>query len=505
MLAPGFFPHPVTEPVRLIQTHISYVFLTGEYAYKLKKPVNFGFLDFTDLEQRHHFCCEELRLNQRGAPELYLEVLPICQQANEFQLGGDGVAVEYAIKMRQFPDEALLSNVFERGGLTPELVKTLAGVVARYHAGAETNDYIRSFGKVAQIRKAFDENYAQTEQYIGGPQTQIQFEQTRAYSDRFFTENVALFASRMQNNFIRACHGDLHLGNICYWQDKLMLFDCIEFNEPFRLVDVMYDVAFMVMDLQAKQRPDLANIFLNTYIEQTGDWEGLQVLPLYISRQAYVRAKVTSFLLSDPAIPEAAKQTASHTAAMYYRLAWQCTQPQSGKIFLMSGLSGAGKTTVARQLAQQTGAIHIRSDAVRKHLAGIRLNQRGDESGQFGSGIYTSEMTQKTYDRLQELALLLVKQGWIVILDAKYDRQALRQPVITQAESNHLAVKILHCIAPLEVLSDRLNARQGDIADATADLLTDQIKSTEAFNEAEQAKVNPIYTDQDIAAQLAHL
>jgi uncharacterized protein len=503
MLDSGFFSHSVTEPVRLIQTHISYVILTGEYAYKLKKPVNFGFLDFTDLEQRHHFCCEELRLNQRGAPELYLEVLPICQQANGFQLGGDGVAVEYAIKMRQFPDEALLSNVFEQGGLTPELVKTLAGVVAQYHVGAETNDYIRSFGEVAQIRKAFDENYAQTEQYIGGPQTQVQFEQTRAYSDRFFTENDALFASRMQNNRIRACHGDLHLGNICYWQNQLMLFDCIEFNEPFRLVDVMYDVAFMVMDLQAKQRPDLANIFLNTYIEQTGDWEGLQVLPLYISRQAYVRAKVTSFLLNDPAFSESAKQTASEVAAMYYQLAWQCAQSQSGKIFLMSGLSGAGKTTVARQLAQQTGATHIRSDAVRKHLAGIDLDQRGDQGGQFGSGIYTPEMTQKTYDRLQELAILLAKQGWTVILDAKYDRQALRQPVITQAESNHLAVKILHCTAPLEVLRDRLNARQGDIADATADLLTDQIKVTEAFTETEQAKVNPIYTDQDIATQLA--
>lgn len=505
MLAPGFFPHPVVEPIRLIQTHISYIFLTGEYAYKLKKPVNFGFLNFTTLEQRQHFCREELRLNQRGAPELYLEVLPICQQADRFQLAGDGIAVEYTIKMRQFPDDALLSNIFEQGELTPELVQTLAGVVAQYHVGAETSDYIRSFGEVAQIRQAFDENYAQTEQYVGGPQTQAQFEQTRDYSDRFFSQNQALFASRVQNNCIRACHGDLHLGNVCYWQNQLMLFDCIEFNEPFRFVDVMYDVAFMVMDLQAKQRPDLANLFLNTYIEQTGDWEGLQVLPLYISRQAYVRAKVTSFLLNDPAVSEAAKQTASQTAAMYYRLSWQSTQAQAGKIFLMSGLSGAGKTTVARQLAPQIGAIHIRSDAVRKHLAGIPLNQRGDQSGQFGSGIYTPEMTQKTYDRLQELALLLAKQGWSVILDAKYDRQALRQPVMTEAESHHLTVKILRCTAPLEVLRDRLNARQGDIADATAELITDQIKAAEPFTAAEQARAIEVNTVQDIPSQLTNI
>ncbi len=505
MLNPSFFPHSVVEPIRLIQTHISYILLTGEYAYKLKKPVNFGFLDFTTLEQRQHFCSEELRLNQRGAPELYLEVLPICQQADSFKLGGDGVIVDYTVKMRQFPDDALLSNLFEQGKLTPELVQTLAGVVAEYHAGAETSDYIRSFGEVAQIRQAFDENYAQTEQYIGGPQTQEQFEQTHAYSDRFFSQNQALFASRIQNNCIRACHGDLHLGNVCCWHNQLMLFDCIEFNEPFRFVDVMYDVAFMVMDLQAKQRPDLANVFLNAYIEQTGDWSGLQVLPLYISRQAYVRAKVTSFLLNDPAVSPNAKQTASDTAGMYYRLAWQSTQAPTGRIFLMSGLSGAGKTTVARQLAGQIGAIHIRSDAVRKHLAGIPLNQRGDQGGQFGSGIYTPEMTQKTYDRLQELALLLAKQGWSVILDAKYDRQALREPVMTQAESNHLAVKILHCTAPLEVLRDRLNARQGDIADATADLLTDQINATEAFTAVEQTKAIEINTAQDIPSQLTNI
>jgi uncharacterized protein len=505
MLDPGFFPHAVAEPIRLIQTHISYILLTGEYAYKLKKPVNFGFLDFTTLEQRQHFCGEELRLNQRGAPELYLEVLPICQQADGFELGGDGIAVDYALKMRQFPDDALLSNLFEQGKLTPELVQTLAGVVAQYHAGAETSDYIRRFGEVAQIRQAFDENYAQTEQYIGGPQTQAQFEQTRIYSDRFFSQNQALFASRIQNNCIRACHGDLHLGNICYWQNQLMLFDCIEFNEPFRFVDVMYDVAFMVMDLQAKQRPDLANVFLNAYSEQTGDWEGLQVLPLYISRQAYVRAKVTSFLLSDPAVSQEAKQTASDVAAMYYRLAWQSAQAKAGRIFLMSGLSGAGKSTVARQLAQQIGAIHIRSDAVRKHLAGIPLNCRGDQSGEFGSGIYTPEMTQKTYDRLRELALLLAKQGWTVILDAKYDRQALRQPVISEAESTGLAVKILHCTAPLEVVRDRLNARQGDIADATADLLADQIKTAEAFTPTEQVKVIEIRTDAEIASQLAQV
>lgn len=502
MLEPGFYPHPVTEPIQLIQTHISYVLLTGDYAYKLKKPVNFGFLDFTHLEQRHHFCLEELRLNQRGAPQLYLEVLPICQQGDTWRLGGSEPAVEYTVKMRQFPTTALLSNLFERGELTPQLLQTLALVVAQYHAGAETNDYIQSFGQVDRIRQAFDENYAQTEQYIGAPQTQEQFDRTRDYSDRFFSERAGLLQQRRQSGWIRACHGDLHLGNICYWQQQMMLFDCIEFNEPFRFVDVMYDLGFMVMDLTARDRPDLANIFLNTYVEQTGDWEGLQVLPLYVSRQAYVRAKVTSFLLNDPGIAESAKEAASQTAARYYRLAYQSTQSQSGQILLMSGLSGSGKTTVARLLAQQIGAVHIRSDAVRKHLAGIELNQRGDDDGSYGGGIYTPEMTQKTYDRLLELALLLAGQGFSIILDAKYDRQADRQAVITQAKLQNLRVKIVQCTAPMELLRDRLNTRKGDIADATAAILADQLKSYEGFTEAEQTYVISIDTSCDLISQL---
>jgi uncharacterized protein len=505
MLEPGFYPHGVTEPIQLIQTHISYVLLTGEYAYKIKKPVNFGFLDFTELEQRHHFCLEELRLNQRGAPQLYLEVLPINQQQGAWHLGGSGETVEYTLKMRQFPTAALLSNMFVQGELTPELLQTLARVVAQYHAGAETSDYIQSFGQVDRIRQSFDENYAQTISYIGGPQTQEQFDLTQAYSDRFFQERANLFEQRRQNGWIRACHGDLHLGNICYWQQQMLLFDCIEFNEPFRFVDTMYDVGFMVMDLIARDRPDLANIFLNTYIEQTGDWEGLQLLPLYVSRQAYVRAKVTSFLLNDPGIAEDVKQKARETAAGYYQLAWQSTQTQSGQILIMSGLSGSGKSTVARLLAQKIGAIHIRSDAVRKHLAGIGLDQRGTTDGAFGSGIYTPEMTQKTYDRLLELALLLAGQGFSIILDAKYDRQAHRQAVIDQAKSQQLGLKIVQCTTAIEQLRDRLQARQGDIADATADLLPEQLKAYEELTAAEQAYEFRIDTSQALMPQIQPL
>lgn len=497
MLKPDFYPHPVKEPIELIQTHVSYVFLTGDYVYKAKKPVNFGFLDYSTLEKRLHFCQEEIRLNQRGAAEIYLGYFPITQAGEKYILNGEGEAVDYVLKMVQFPQETLLSNVFEAGKLTEETMMELGRIVAKFHAQSPSSDYIRTFGEVAKIRESIDENYDQTEKYIGIAQTQAQFDQTRQFTDRFFAERQALLESRIQNNWIRECHGDLHIRNICLWNDKILLFDCIEFNEPFRFVDVMFDVAYAIMDMDIRQRPDLANAYLNTYIEQTGDWEGLQVLPLYLSRQSYVRAKVISFLLDDPGIPAEEKDKAAKTAAEYYTLAWQYTQPKPGKIILMSGISGSGKSSVAKHLARQFNAIQIRSDAVRKHLAGIPLDEKGSEA------IYSPEMTEKTYSRLQELGIVLAKEGYTVILDAKYDRINLRQAVITQAQQAGIPIEIYHCTAPVDVVRDRLSARSGDISDATVDLLEKQLAAVEDFTESEKAFVKTIDTTQDWQTQLS--
>jgi uncharacterized protein len=492
LLKPESYPHPVSEPIQLFQTHVSYVLLTGEVVYKLKKPVNFGFLDFSTLEKRHHFCQEELRLNARGAAKLYLEVVPIAQSGETFHLGSDGEVVEYAVKMQQFPQETLLSEMFDRGLLTESLVQDLAKELANFHRKSQTDDSIRSFGTVEKIRQAFDENYDQSVGYIDRAQTQAQWDATKAYTDRFFVEKESIFQSRILADKIRECHGDIHLRNIAYWNNEMLLFDCIEFNEPFRFVDTMYDLAFVCMDLDARGRRDLSNLLMNTYLEQTGDWEGAQVLPLYLSRQAYVRAKVTSFLLDDPAIPDDVKQASAKTAADYYTLAYDYTQSQTGQIFLMSGLSGSGKSTTAQQIARHTHAIHLRSDAVRKHLAGIPIEQRGDDS------IYSREMTEKTYDRLRDLGVLLASQGFTVILDAKYDRQALREAVI--GRSAGIPVTILHCEAPLSVLQERVRDRTGDIADATVDVLAEQ--TFEPFSPAEMSCVKPIDTTQSVADQL---
>ncbi len=487
MLEPSFYPHWTQDIIELVQTHTAYVLLTGRYAYKVKKPVDYGFLNYATLTARKHYVEEELRLNKRTAAAIYIDAVPIYQIGEIFSLSGDGKPVEYVVKMHQFPANSLFSDLLDQGQLTPELMRSLAHQVADFHDRAITNEYIQSFGIVEKLRPAFEENYLQSQSYIGRGQTQKQLQETKAYTDEAFTKWQECFQNRIKHNKIRECHGDLHLRNICLWKNKIFLFDCIEFNEAFRYVDTMYDVAFTVMDCDARGHHDLGYAFLNTYLEDTGDWEGLEVLPLYLSRQAYVRAKVTSFLLDRSNMSVDQTQHLQTQAQAYYTLAWRYTQPQSGRLILMSGLSGSGKSTVARKLACLIGAIHIRSDAVRKHLADIPLQQRGDAS------LYTPVLTQQTYDRLCDLGIRLATLGYTVILDAKYDRINNRQRVLNQAKAVNVSAAILVCTAPLAVLRQRLQQRTDDIADATAELLTSQQATSEALTKDENSLA--IYLD----------
>jgi uncharacterized protein len=482
---PNFYPHPVTSPVEIQQTHSSIVFLAGHFAYKLKKPVNYGFLDFSTLAKRKECLDRELFLNRLIAPDIYLEVLAITESGGKISWNGAGEIVEYVLKMNRFPQECLLSQRFDRGELTAVEIEALGKKIALFHRHARTDEYIREFGRIETIRHAFDENYQQTEKYIGSVQTERQFEETKAFTDRFFRVHGDWLGERAAKGMIRECHGDLHLNNICLWHGVIQLFDRIEFNESFRFVDTMYDVAFTAMDLTARGRPDFSNLFLNTYLERTGDWEGLKVLPLYLTRQAYVRAKVNSFLLNGDTFSE----TIQATARQYYRLAWEYTRPRSGRLIVMSGLSGAGKSTVARAIAREIDAIVIRSDAVRKHLAGIDLDERGSQE------IYTPEMSQKTFDRLLQLAALLLPLGYAVILDARYDRAAWRQPLGDLARSLGVPFSIVHCHAPLPVLIERIEARRGDISDANTEILLAQVEKTEPFTAAEQPYLISIDTE----------
>ncbi|MDX1976751.1 MAG: AAA family ATPase [Pseudanabaenaceae cyanobacterium bins.68] len=480
MLQADFYSHPVDTEIRLIQTHISFVILTGEFAYKVKKAVNFGFLDFSSLDQRRFFCAEELRLNSRLAPQLYLEVLPIYLAGDRYGFSSEGGIAEYTVKMRQFDQANLLSNLFAQDQVTAAQVQEIGIQLAKFHTQAETSPEITAFGSSAAVRQVAEDNYHSTAKYIGIAQTQLQFDQTRAFTEQCFSQQEHLFEQRQHQGKIKECHGDLHLKNICLYGGNVQIFDCIEFNQAFRNSDVVYDAAFLVMDLEFRGRRDLANLFLNTYLEQSGDYSALALLPLYLSMRAYIRAKVTSFLLDDPNIAPDLKQSAQIEATAYYTLAWQYTQTGTGSLILMCGLSGTGKSTVAAGLAPKVQAIQIRSDAVRKHLGGIPLNSRGDQQ------LYSPEMTSKTYQTLIDYGVTLARAGFRVILDAKFDQVEQRSQALAQAAG--IPVKILYCQADQATLTQRLSDRAAantDIADATADLLSSQIANFATFTAQE--------------------
>lgn len=502
MLQPDFYPHPVQTPVQLLQTHISYVFLTGEFAYKVKKPTQFGLLDFSTLEQRAYFCQEELRLNRRLSPDLYLAVLTIYKEGKD---GGyclntppypGAEIVDYALQMQQFDQDGLFSHLLNQGQLTAAHLQQLGQLVARFHGAATTSPEIQANGTLESLQAIDEENYTLTQAFIGQSQTREQWQQTRSFTQHFWRDHQDWL--RQRQGKIRECHGDLHLNNVCLYQDQIQIFDCIEFCREFRNIDVIYDVAFMVMDLDFHDRPDLANIFLNTYLEKTGDYAGALLLPAYLSMRATIRGNVNSMTAQNTPAPDHDASSPWQTAKDYFALAHEYTQLQPGRILLMSGLSGSGKSTVARHLAPQFRAIHIRSDAVRKHLAGVPL----DQSGMDQVNIYTSAMTQRTYQRLAEWGISLAQMGWTVILDAKYDRVELREQVITQAALAHIPVQILFCTAPVAELRSRLQNRQGDISDATPDILSSQQQTFQNFTTVEKSKLTQFATHQDLDAQL---
>ncbi|MBE9204733.1 AAA family ATPase [Synechocystis salina LEGE 06099] len=487
-----FYPHRVQKPIQCLQTHCSVVFLTGKYAYKLKKPVDLGFLDYSTPAKRKHFLEEELRLNSPVAPDIYQEVLAVELKDNQWQWqekeepAGDNdnsQPKDYLLKMAQFPQDCLFLSLFEQGKLSSQDIIALAKRVAEFHQGTVTNAEITSFGDPEVIWQSVSANFAATEKYLGIAQETDKYQQIRQFSENFYQSQEQIFRERQAMGKIRECHGDLHLRNLCQWRGKIQLFDRIEFNQPFRFVDVMYDIAFTVMDLQAKGRTDWAYLFLNTYLEQTGDWHGLQVLPFYLCRQAYVRAKVTSFLLDDANLTKVEKEQALGTAKDYYHLAWQYSQQGQQikrEIVLMAGLSGSGKSTVAQHLGQLLPAVHIRSDAVRKHLGGVNLDKPGK------ANLYSKAMTEKVYHQLLDLATLVVNSGFNIILDAKFDRVSWRSPIVEFALREQLSLTIINCDAPIEVLTKRLQCRRGDISDANETLLLLQALDWEDFTESEE-------------------
>jgi aminoglycoside phosphotransferase family enzyme len=391
-LARSIGSRPGAGAAQVLQTHISYVLLTGAYAYKIKKAVAFGFLDFSTLASRRHFCEQELHLNRRLAPELYLGVVPITGSVGAPKLGGRGEPLDYAVKMREFPQSELASALLARDQIVGGDIDALAAKVAAFHAAVDVADAAGPFGTPDGILRLALQNIEEIAPLVAADAERRQMESLRIWTGREHARRRDAFRGRREQGFVRECHGDLHLGNIARIDGELVIFDCIEFNEEMRWIDVMSEIAFAVMDLDHRARPDLASRFLNAYLERTGDYAGLAVLPFYLAYRALVRAKVALLRAAQGADGAGAGLDEAHG---YLQLASRYAEPEQPALIVTHGLSGSGKTTLTGALLERIGAVRIRSDVERKRMHGLAALERTDAS--LEGGMYAPAATRLTF------------------------------------------------------------------------------------------------------------
>lgn len=480
--SPSIYPDNPKE-VRVFETHISYLFFTGTYVYKVKKPVDFGFLDFTTLEKRRFFCQQEVRLNSRLSPDVYLGVEEIRDEDGRISLGGSGKTVEYAVKMRELPSEGMLSWLVSEGQATPELMDKMAFKVALFHREAETSSEIAEFGNISVIKKNLQENFIQTAPYVGRTVIKDQHDFISARARDFIENNRGIFTKRKNDGRIRDCHGDMHLGSICIEGECVQIFDCIEFNERFRYSDTAADVAFLLMDLEFNHRFDLSTAFTRSYIRYSGDTDLPLVLRFYKSYRAYVRGKVTSFLLDEKEVSEEQKIRAVATARRYFGLAYSYFMQPT--LIIMSGLTGTGKSAVAAMLGDATGAPIVRSDVVRKRLAGVPIDEHKYEG--YEKGIYAKGFSEKTYAEAHREASELLKAGRSVIIDASYKSRAERERAASLARERGTRFFIIECVCDEETARSRLTRRmeEKEVSDGRWEIYGRQKKEFEKVTDNE--------------------
>ncbi|MBI1884822.1 MAG: AAA family ATPase [Chloroflexi bacterium] len=481
LLDPAAYPHPV-DGVELIQTHISYVFLAGDYVYKVKKPVDFRFLDYSTLRKRLYYCHQEVRLNSRLCPDTYLGVVAIREQGGAVRVEGPGRVLEYAMKMRRLPQERMLDRLLATGEADRTMVERLAERLARFHAGSESSPRIARYGDWA-IRFAWRENFQQWADFVGETLTAEQDRLLRSYVRHFLRRNRDLMRRRRDTLRIRDCHGDLRSDSVCL-VDGVCIYDRIEFSRRLRYTDVAGDVGFLAMDLEYRGRPDLAGALVARYGDASGDRELLRVLDFYRCYRACVRGKVEGFRLRQPEAGAREKRQALQAARRYFALACRYGERDRPLLIIMCGLTATGKSTLAQALSDELGVEVVSSDLVRKELAGVGPSERRFEP--FGRGIYASRFSDRTYRALLRRAEGVLAGGGDAIVDASFARRRHRAWAKRTAERQGARFLCVECRAGDATVRQRLEERLrqgGDPSDARWEIYVGQKAIFEAVDE----------------------
>jgi aminoglycoside phosphotransferase family enzyme len=485
LLRADAYQHPVDSP-RLLETHISWVLLTGRYAYKIKKPLDFGFLDFSTLEKRNHFCNEELRLNRRFAPDLYLDLVPVCRDGERLSLGGSGEIVDYAVRMQEFEQSCLLDHELEAGAFDAGDAAELGDRVAVLHAGlpVASPDAAGEPGSPQSLQAAVVQNFEQIAPYLQDDALREQLATVECWSRAWMQDNGGQLQQRVSDGMVRECHGDLHLGNIARIDGRYLPFDCIEFNDDFRLFDVQGEIGFLCMDLQQRGHQELAQRCFNAYLERGGDYPGVPLTRFYRCYFAVVRAKV-ALLAHEPPLTEDTPAWATYRA--YMDLASSYASSRSPSLLLMHGVSGSGKSTVAEAMSTLLPAVRLRADVERKRLFGLEALAKSDSEA--GGGIYSAAAGEKTFAQLLKMAGAVLRGGETCIVDATFLAAHRRAQFAALAAELGIRHWIISCEATGELLQERVAQRAlngSDASEADLEVLAAQLAASEALSASEQ-------------------
>ncbi len=479
-----------SEPV-LLETHISWVLLAGAFAYKIKKPVDLGFLDFSTLEKRQHCCEEEVRLNRRLAPDYYLGVVPITREWDSWHLEGGGTVVEYAVKMKRFDTRQQLDALLARGELRGDQIDAFARLLADFHLHRAAT--VSDRGGASQACAPARDNFSHISR-LRGDSLPAGFRELGQWNEYACESLRPFMEARRKEAWIRECHGDLHLGNMAWVEDRPLIFDCIEFNPDLRWIDVMSEVAFLVMDLRARGEEGLAWRFLNCYLERTGDYRGLRLMPFYLVYRAMVRAKISAIRSSQIRNGEegvAAEQAFNH----YLELAQGFSRATRPRLVITHGLSGSGKSTFSAGLMEKGGFIRIRSDVERKRLFGLDALEPAQAAPQ--SGIYTAQTSAVVYENLLQLSSAVLDAGFSVIVDAAFLEEGQRAPFLTLAEEKGLSFTLIDLRASPHTLRQRVAGRKNSVSDADVAVLEHQLAANRGLSTREQAHALVVDTEQE--------